>query len=206
MALSGCEHPVRPGVKTSCHFSPTSVCSCLYSDTLYLYLSGRADRNPYCGQMKTSRSSLTNAPNGHIFGGYEPHYSREPDQSIWKRRYRRHGARPRRPERRGGRVRRRHGPQRLREVDAAAPAGRPGPSQRGAGGDRRAADQRAIRRRPHQAAPAQDRLRLPVLQPDPGARRHRERGPAPDPGWRAARRRRWPKRKNGWRRWAWATG
>ena len=39
-------------------------------------------------------------------------------------------------------------------------------------------DQPPVRRRGHDAPPRPDRLRLPVLQPDPAPRRHRERRPA----------------------------
>ena len=78
-------------------------------------------------------------------------------------------------DRRRGRVRRAHGPVGLRQVDAPPAARRPRPADVRRGHARGRDDQPPVGRRGHDAPPRPDRLRLPVLQPDPAPRRHRER-------------------------------
>ena len=97
-------------------------------------------------------------------------------------------ARARRPSRRCAasrsrvqrrRVRRPDGPVGLGQVDAPPGPRRSRPADQPARSILEGADdQPAVRRRGHAAAPRPDRLRLPVVQPDPAARRHRERRPA----------------------------
>ena len=107
---------------------------------------------------------------------------------------RRRGARAarRRPRRRGRRVRRDHGPERLRQVDPAAPARRPRPPDAGSIDARRDARRPALGGGLGSAAPPRDRLRVPVLQPRRQPHRRRERRAA-----RAARRRVVAKRRAG---------
>ncbi len=85
------------------------------------------------------------------------------------------------------------GPVGLGQVDPPPGPRRPRPADERRGHPRGPDDQPAVRRRGHPAAPRPDRLRLPVVQPHPAPRRHRERRPAvhdrrrgPDPR-RAAR-------------------
>ena len=71
-----------------------------------------------------------------------------------------------------------HGPVGLRQVDAHAPARRPGPPDRGHGPHRRRGRRRDERRAADQAAPPPRRLRLPGVQPPPGPHRRGERDAA----------------------------
>ena len=77
-----------------------------------------------------------------------------------------------------GRVRRPDGPVGLRQVDPAAGARRPGPTHVGRGHARGPGPQPALGRPGDPPAPRPDRLRVPVLQPDPAADRRGERRPA----------------------------
>jgi hypothetical protein len=108
--------------------------------------------------------------------------SRGPAQDLRRRASGR--ARPGRCQRhhRTGPVHRRDGPFGLGQVDAHALHGRPGPAHVGAGVRGRPGRRPARRRRAHPAAPRQDRLRLPVLQPGSDADRGREHHAARRPG------------------------
>ena len=97
-----------------------------------------------------------------------------------------------------GRVRRRHRPERLRQVDAAEPARRPRPADQRRGARARRAPGRRGRGAARPAAPQRGRLRVPVLQPDrqphgrrqrraAGAARRRPRARGAPPRGRAAR-------------------
>ena len=74
---------------------------------------------------------------------------------------------------RSGTAHGRHGPVRLGQVHADAHPRRPRHADRGQRRDRRRRDHRLDDKRAHAAAPRQDRLRLPVLQPAADARRPR---------------------------------
>ena len=88
-------------------------------------------------------------------------------------------------------VRRRHGPVRLGQVDAHAPARRARQADLGHGADRRPRDHDHGRRRAHAPAPRPHRLRVPVLQPAADAERRAERRAA-------AQARRRARRSDGW--------
>src|SRR5581483_7440982 len=88
------------------------------------------------------------------------------------------GAAWRRPHGHARRARRGHGAVRLRQVDAHAhPRGARQADDRH-GRDRRHGDHDAVGREAHAPPPRPHRLRLPVLQPPPDARRGGERRPA----------------------------
>ena len=90
------------------------------------------------------------------------------------------GRRPGRGLRRvpAGRVHRDHGPVRVRQVDADALHGRPGHGLRRLGPHRRHRADRAEGQEAHPAAPGQDRLHLPGVQPAADADRPGEHHPA----------------------------
>ena len=75
----------------------------------------------------------------------------------------------------GRRVRRADGPVGQRQEHAPPAPRRPRPADHRRGHPRGRGHQPAVRRPRHAAAPRPDRLRLPVVQPDPAPRRHRER-------------------------------
>ena len=85
------------------------------------------------------------------------------------------GAAGRRPHHRPRRVRRRHGPVGLRQVDAAQPDRRARRARRGRDRRRRRVARRHGRERAGHHAPPAHRHRLPVLQPPRGHDRARER-------------------------------
>ena len=82
-----------------------------------------------------------------------------------------------------GRVRVGGGSERLGQEHAAASAGRPRSADVGRDRDRRHAHLGNDRRRDHDLPPAEDRLRVPVLQPPPDADRGGERGPPAPARW-----------------------
>ncbi len=88
------------------------------------------------------------------------------------------------------RVRRRHRPERLRQVDAAEPPRRARPADQRRGARPRRAPGRRRRGAPRAAAPQRGRLRLPVLQPDRQPHGRRQRRAARAAGRRPRRARR----------------
>ena len=80
------------------------------------------------------------------------------------------------------------GPERVRQVDAAQPRRWAGQAHERRGAHRRHRHRNDVGSGRHRAAPSPARLRLPVLQPHPGADHRRERRAAADARRRQARR------------------
>ncbi len=104
-----------------------------------------------------------------------PHPHPRPEQGLPARRAGHPRAGRREPRRAGGRVRRADGAQRLGQEHAAEPDRRHRQAQRRPHRDRRHRHRHAERGRAGRLARRQRRLHLPVLQPDAGADRVRER-------------------------------
>ena len=145
------------------HVTTASRCDCLF----------RTVRGNTRGKHGTQHCGVDRGPTGRASGTLgRPHQDVRGRPGDGARPGRYHGDLRARP------VHGRHGPIGLGQVDAHALHGGPGSADVRAGVRGRAGHRHPGRRRADPAAPGPDRLRVPVLQPDPHADRGREHHPA----------------------------